>query len=364
MRLEIIPITGIGEVVPGDDLASLIAGAAPWLEDGDVLVVTSKIISKAEGRLVAIPASGPEREAAREAVLAKETARTVARRGATRIVQTHQGYVMASGGIDASNVDREHLVLLPEDPDASARALRSALRQGYGLDVAVLVSDTMGRPWRTGLTDVALGAAGIEALRDYRGERDAYGNELQLTQMAVVDELSGAAELVKHKYAQVPVAVVRGLAVTGTPDGPGAAVLLRDPAHDLFALGTAEARAEGQRAVAVPSTVDIAGTPVDGAAIGRALDLVASSALVLLDPAVRDKLSDGKPTGELVLAAAEPTPAACARAGADLQRLRAALAAEGLVTAWREADAGRLAGLVPLAAGQVPLALLAIGLPG
>jgi len=366
-HLEIRPVHGIGDVRPGDDLAALITAAAPWLADGDVLVVTSKIVSKAEGRLVPVPQGGPEREAAREAVLARETARTVARRGHTRIVQTHHGFVMASAGIDASNVDRGHLVLLPLDPDASARSLRAALRERHGLDVAIVVSDTMGRPWRTGLTDVALGAAGIEALRDYRGDTDAYGNELHLTQMAIVDELSAAAELVKNKYDQVPVAVVRGLDLTGAPDGAGARVLVREAANDLFSMGTAEAVAAGQRTMAVPplSTVDIGDAPVDPAALGRALDLVASPALTLLAAGLRDKLLDllDLPGSELVLAAAVPEPAACARAGMDIHRLRASLAAENLLTAWREVDPDLLAGIPPLPAGTVPLGLLAVGLP-
>lgn len=365
--LEIRPVLGIGEVREGDDLAALIAGAAPWLTDGDVLVVTSKIVSKAEGRLAPVPTGGPEREAARTAILAAETAREVARRGHTRIVQTHHGFVMASAGIDASNVDREHLVLLPRDPDRSARELRGALRRRYGLDVAVLVSDTMGRPWRTGLTDVALGAAGLDALRDYRGETDAHGNELHITQMAVIDELCAAAELVKNKYDQVPVAVVRGFGVTGTPDGPGAAVLLRDPEHDLFSLGTAEAVAAGQRAAAVLADVDCAEVPVDPAVLARALDLVGSPSLSLLAAGVRDKVRDELPElpkGELILVAAPPVPLAGLRAGADLHRLRAALAAGGLVSAWREIDPARLHGLVPLPPGTVALGLLAVGLPG
>jgi coenzyme F420-0:L-glutamate ligase/coenzyme F420-1:gamma-L-glutamate ligase len=364
MRLEILPVTGIGDVRPGDDLAAVIAGAAPWLVDGDVLVVTSKIVSKAEGRLVPVPVDGPAREAARAALLVQETARTVARRGPIQIVQTRHGFVMANAGIDASNVDSAYLVLLPVDPDASARALRAALRTRAGLDVAIVVSDTMGRPWRIGLTDVALGAAGIEAIRDYRGERDAYGNELFVTEVATVDELCAAAELVKNKYDQVPVAVVRGLGVTGMPDGPGASVLLRDAAHDLFALGTDEARADGQRALAVPSTVDIVAVPLDGAALSRALDLVASPFLRFLDAGTRDKLRDefpNLPGGELVLASAEPRPAAVFRAGGDAQRLCAALAAEGLAAAWREVDPDRLAALVASAPGAVPLGLLAVG---
>jgi coenzyme F420-0:L-glutamate ligase / coenzyme F420-1:gamma-L-glutamate ligase len=359
--LEIRPVAGIPEIRPGDDLAALIVAAAPWLADGDVLVVTSKIVSKAEGRLVPVPESGPDREAAREAVLARETARTVARRGHTRIVQTHHGFVMASAGIDASNVDRGHLVLLPVDPDASARALRATLRERHGLDVAVVISDTMGRPWRTGLTDVALGAAGIGPVRDYRGETDAHGNELHITQMAVVDELAAAAELVKNKYDQVPVAVVRGLDLTGQPDGPGARAMLRDPAYDLFSLGTAEAI----RSVAVPSTVDIDDAPVDPAALRRALDLVASPALTLLAAGLRDKLRDllDLPGSELILVASAPDPAAALRAGVDLHRLRASLAAENLLTVWREVAADLLPGLVPLPADTVPLGLLAVGLP-
>ncbi|MFD1071777.1 coenzyme F420-0:L-glutamate ligase [Longispora fulva] len=267
--LTILPVTGIGDVSPGDDLAALVSGAAPWLADGDILVVTSKIVSKAEGRLVDVPADGPAREEAKAAILAGETARTVATRGKIKIVQTHHGYVLNNAGIDESNVDPSRMVLLPVDPDASARALRTALA-ARGLDVGVVVTDTMGRPWRDGLVDFAIGAAGVHPLRDHRGETDAYGNELHVTRMAVVDELAAAGELVKGKIDQVPVAVVRGLAMSarsgiagpdaaGTgatgarrgggvsgavlADGPGVAeTLVRDAAHDLFSLGTAEAR--------------------------------------------------------------------------------------------------------------------------
>ncbi|MEV6527172.1 coenzyme F420-0:L-glutamate ligase [Longispora sp. NPDC051575] len=286
--LTILPVAGIGDVAPGDDLAALIAEAAPWLADGDILIVTSKIVSKAEGRLVDVPAEGPAREEAKAAILAAETARTVAVRGKVKIVQTHHGYVMNNAGIDESNVDPTRMVLLPVDPDASARALRAALAD-RGLDVGVVVTDTMGRPWRDGLVDFAIGAAGVHPLRDHRGETDAYGNDLFVTRMAVVDELAAAGELVKGKIDQVPVAVVRGLVPTGRPatvpgepdtgspagrahgavsgrptfaaheggdagasrqpggsglaDGPGVAeTLVRDAASDLFSLGTAEAR--------------------------------------------------------------------------------------------------------------------------
>ncbi|WP_435204772.1 coenzyme F420-0:L-glutamate ligase [Micromonospora sp. bgisy143] len=343
MRLEILPVLGIGHVSEGDDLAALIATAAPWLRDGDVLVVTSKIVSKAEGRLVDVPADGPERLAAREEVLAGETARVVASRGATRIVQTHHGFVMASAGIDASNVDKTRLVLLPVDPDASARELRAALRERYDLDVAVIVSDTMGRPWRNGLTDVALGVAGMPAIRDHRGEVDPYGNELQLTQMAVVDELAGAGELIKGKCDQVPVAVVRGyLTATGADDSGGARALVRDAAQDLFSLGTAEARAAGLADAATLAEA-VGPEPVDPAAVRRALDAVAEvvtpgTVFTLVDEAeVRAGLVAEVPgwpadaTALLLGTAPAPVdPMDLVRFGADLHRLRIALTAEGV----------------------------------
>ncbi|MEV7229430.1 coenzyme F420-0:L-glutamate ligase [Polymorphospora sp. NPDC051019] len=348
MKLEILPVLGLGDITPGDDLAALIARAAPWLRDGDVLVVTSKIISKAEGRLVDVPVDGPERETAREEVLTAETARVVARRGPTRIVQTHHGFVMAAAGIDASNVDASRLVLLPKDPDASARSLRAALRERHDVDVAVVVSDTMGRPWRNGLTDVALGAAGIGPIRDHRGETDPYGNELQLTQMAVVDELAGAGELVKGKCDQVPVAVVRGyLRTPEAADGPGAAALVRDAELDLFSLGTAEARAAGLRAAATlpdgPAAVapgDPA-APVDRAAVDRAVAVVAG----VVAPGTEFRVAAA--TAEITAGAGWPAAAgtvvtghlpagpdatAVLRLGADLHRLRAALAAEGVAS--------------------------------
>ncbi|MET7836914.1 coenzyme F420-0:L-glutamate ligase [Micromonospora sediminicola] len=342
MRLEILPVPGIGHVTEGDDLAALIAGAAPWLRDGDVLVVTSKIVSKAEGRLVDVPADGPERLAARDRVLAGETVRVVATRGATRIVQTHHGFVMASAGIDASNVDKTRLVLLPVDPDASARALRAALRDRHGLDVAVVVSDTMGRPWRNGLTDVALGVAGMPAIRDHRGEVDPYGNELQLTQMAVVDELAAAGELIKGKCDQVPVAVVRGYLTATDDDDEGARALVRDASMDLFSLGTAEARADGLRAAAaLPDTTGPA--PVDPAAVARAVAAVAEVVAPgtvfthVTDDEVRAGLAatvrgwPASATGLVLGAAPTPVdPADLVRFGADLQRLRTALAAEGI----------------------------------
>ncbi len=370
--LRVLPVRGIGEIRPGDDLAGLLASAAPWLADGDVVVVTSKIISKAEGRLVPVPPDGPGYESARAAVLAGQTARVVATRGQTQIVVTHHGFVLAAAGVDASNVERGYLVLLPADPDASARALRAGLRARAGVDVAVIISDTMGRPWRVGLTDVALGAAGIDALRDHRGEADAHGNELVLTEMAVIDELCAAAELVKGKSDQIPVAVVRGLGVLGQPDGTGARPLVRPAEQDMFALGTAEARREGLRAAAslggTPPTgtadpTRFADAPVDAGTVARALDLVGSAALRLLDAGTRDKLTDGVAgTPEVVLGVAGDLVAA-AGTGADLHRLRAALAAENLVSAWLPVDAEQCRALVPVPPGYQVVALLAVGHP-
>jgi coenzyme F420-0:L-glutamate ligase/coenzyme F420-1:gamma-L-glutamate ligase len=336
--LEVLPVRGIGDVTAGDDLAALITASAPWLRDGDVLVVTSKIVSKAEGRLVEVPADGPEREAARERILASQTRRTVARRGPTAIVQTHHGFVMAAAGIDASNVDKTHLVLLPDDPDASARALRDALL-ARGLRTGVIVSDTMGRAWRNGLTDVALGAAGIEPFRDHRGEVDAYGNELQLTQMAVIDELAAAGELVKGKCDQVPVAVVRGYpGVTGA-DTAGAVALLRDAASDMFSLGTAEAHAAGLHTAATlpddphrPAGARPAAPLPEPArdAGGSPAPAVAAALAELADVIAEDTRIEAVAGGVLRCTPPDGSAAALMRFGADLHRLRAALAAAGL----------------------------------
>jgi coenzyme F420-0:L-glutamate ligase/coenzyme F420-1:gamma-L-glutamate ligase len=387
-RLEIIPVHGIGEVRPGTDLAEEIATAAPWLRDGDVLVVTSKIVSKAEGRVVDVPETGPEREAAREELLAAETARPVARRGRTRIVRTHHGFVLASAGIDASNVERSRLVLLPKDPDASARGLRLAVRERTGRNVAVIVSDTMGRPWRNALTDVALGAAGLDAVRDYRGETDAYGNELYITQMAVADELAGAADLVKGKRERVPVAVVRGfLSAPPMDDGDGATVLLREPEQDLFPLGTAEAHAAGlihaaelddastfgeiaDATALLEASVDSEVAAVISSAVERALAHIAAAAApsTLLTPSPIDggELDVPARTTHLIrCAVADPRALSHLFAlGVDVHRLRCALAAAGLATRWRAATDERAAtDATDTASGTV--GFLAIGvLPG
>ncbi|HLM06942.1 MAG TPA: coenzyme F420-0:L-glutamate ligase [Blastococcus sp.] len=235
--ISVLPVTGLPEFSPGDDLAAAIADAAPWLADGDVVVVTSKAVSKVEGRLVPVP-PGADREALRLQAVEAEAVRVVARRGPLAIVQTRQGWVVAAAGIDASNVSRDALVLLPEDADASARTLRARLRDLLGVDVGVVVSDTFGRTWREGLTDVAVGAAGVPALLDHRGSVDAFGNRLETTRTALVDELASAADLVKGKLAGVPVAVVRGLTVAAPEPDEGSRPLVRLPEDDLFPWGS------------------------------------------------------------------------------------------------------------------------------
>ncbi|WP_329457563.1 coenzyme F420-0:L-glutamate ligase [Streptomyces sp. NBC_01497] len=268
------------EVRPGDDLAKLIAAAArPPLADGDILLVTSKIVSKAEGRIVL----ADDREAAIDA----ETVRVVARRGTLRIVENRQGLVMAAAGVDASNTPAGTVLLLPEDSDASARAIRARLREELGVDVGVIVTDTFGRPWRNGLTDVAIGAAGVRVLEDLRGERDAHGNLMSATVVALADELASAGDLVKGKAAGMPVAVVSGLAhlvspatggsdpADGSADGAGGAgphsarELVRVAADDMFRLGTSEAVRE---AVGLRRTVrEFTAEPVDPGAVRRAV---------------------------------------------------------------------------------------------
>lgn len=251
--IQAVSREGIGEVTPGTDLVALLAPLLldlSWPDgttgpaDGDIVVVTSKVVSKAEGRVL--------RAADREQAITDETVRVVAERahpgGTLRIVENRQGLVMAAAGVDTSNTPEGTVLLLPEDPDASARALRAGLQERLGCRLGVVVSDTAGRAWRRGLVDLAIGAAGVVVLDDLRGSADTHGRVLEVTVTAVADEVAALAELVAGKTSGRPVTVVRGLGrhvLEIDDDGPGAREVVRDPSEDLFREGSAEAYARG-----------------------------------------------------------------------------------------------------------------------
>ncbi|WP_245950141.1 coenzyme F420-0:L-glutamate ligase [Saccharothrix carnea] len=269
--ITVLPVTGLPEFRPGDDLAAAIAAAAPWLADGDIVVVTSKALSKVEGRLVPVPADPEARDAVRRQWVEAESVRVLARRGRTLITENKLGIVQAASGVDASNVNGDEIALLPVDPDGSAAAMRAALAAALGVSVAVVVTDTMGRAWRVGQTDAAIGSSGLAVLHRYAGSVDRYGNPLVVTEVAVADEIAAAADLVKGKLGAVPVAVVRGLPFAD--DGSTARDLARPVAEDLFRLGTAEAVAQG-RAEAVllrRSVRAFSSAPVSVDAVRRAV---------------------------------------------------------------------------------------------
>jgi coenzyme F420-0:L-glutamate ligase/coenzyme F420-1:gamma-L-glutamate ligase len=224
MTISIIPIEGIPEVTENDDLGSLIADAASELRDGDVVVVTQKVVSKAEGRFAPL--------ADKDAAIASESKRVLRRSGTMTIAETAHGFVCANAGVDGSNIEGERIALLPTDPDASARRIRARVTHLTGVDVAVVVTDTFGRAWRVGQTDVAIGVAGMDPFLDYRGTVDTQGRRLTATRICVADEIAGAAELVMGKATGICAAIVRG---TGVQRGRGAAVaIVRPPEDDLF----------------------------------------------------------------------------------------------------------------------------------
>jgi coenzyme F420-0:L-glutamate ligase/coenzyme F420-1:gamma-L-glutamate ligase len=256
--ISITGVAGLPEVTAGADLAELMEAAALGLRDGDILVITSKIISKAEGRLV---------QAEREQAIDDETVRLVARRGQTRIVETRHGLVLAAAGVDNSNTPPGTVALLPQDPDASARRLRKDLADRQGIRIGVIITDTLGRPWRAGQTDAAIGAAGVVPVRDLRGQADSFGNVLEVTIAAVADEIAAAADLVKGKTSGIPAAVVRGLAEFVTAeDGPGAAALIRPASEDMFRFGSADVP------LARRTIREFSAQPVDAAAVRQAID--------------------------------------------------------------------------------------------
>ena len=228
--LEVIGVEGIGEIGRGDDLAGLIVAAAA-LQPNDVVVVTQKIVSKAEGAMVEVDPNDP---LSHKPIVEAESVRVLRRRGDLVISETKHGFVCANAGIDLSNVERGWAALLPEDSDRSARRIRDGIRGKAAIDVGVIVSDTFGRPWRRGVTDVAIGSAGLSPILDLRGTTDTYGRELQVTEVAVVDEIAAAADLVMGKASGVPVAIVRGVDPSWFGSGSVRTDVVRSPADDLF----------------------------------------------------------------------------------------------------------------------------------
>ena len=228
--LSIFPLTDIPEIVPGDDLAAMLA-ADPALSDGDILIVTQKVVSKAEGQVVEIDTTDPR---GHKTIVEDESVRILRRRGDLIISQTKHGFVCANAGVDLSNVEAGHAVLLPVDSDRSARRIRDVVRATRNFDIGVIISDTFGRPWRRGVTDVAIGSAGIGPILDLRGTNDALGRELQVTEVAVVDELAAAADLVMGKSAGYPAAIIRGVPADWFRAGSIADEIVRSPNEDLF----------------------------------------------------------------------------------------------------------------------------------
>jgi dehydro coenzyme F420 reductase / coenzyme F420-0:L-glutamate ligase / coenzyme F420-1:gamma-L-glutamate ligase len=374
MTVEVIPVEGLPEVRPGDDLAGMLSAALVDLRAGDVVAVTQKIVSKAEGRIV------PE-EDGREAWVARETRRVVARRGDLVIAETRHGFVCANAGVDASNVEPGSLALLPEDPDASAEAIRERFGRDRAVDVGVVVTDTFGRPWRTGLVNVAIGCAGLPAVVDLRGSKDHHGRLLEATIVALADEVAAASGLVMGKDAMVPAAVVRGLDTAGPP--AGARELVRPPDEDLFresplqsiharrsirefrdqavpreaveeavraacaapaprnthpwlfvALESVAAKRRLLGAMAEARVRDLRADATPGEVIERRLaasDAVLERAPVLIVPAVRP---DGVPGNPADRRAAATRETFLLSAGAALQNLMLALHAQGLASCW------------------------------
>ncbi|MFI6811326.1 coenzyme F420-0:L-glutamate ligase [Nonomuraea sp. NPDC050328] len=371
--ITIVPVTGLGEVRPGDDLAALLAGAD--VRDGDIVVITSKIVSKAEGRI----RHAPDRAAA----IAEETERVVARRGDTVIAQTRHGFVMAAAGVDASNTEPGTVLLLPEDADESARRIRKSLGKAAG----VVITDTFGRPWRHGLTDVAIGAAGVQVLEDFRGGVDTHGNPLVATVTALADEIAAAAELVKGKLTGVPVALVRGLAhLVTAEDGPGVRPLVRPADEDLFRYGsrdvvharrTATAFADRpvspgivrqavSAALTAPAvkagnegtTAETAGNPGNG--VPWRFVLVESAEAGERLRAAAPEVPASAP-GLLVpcLAGAEPDRPNLLALGASVENLLVQLAVEGVAAAWVFPEEVAL----DLPRGWTPAGVVAYGYP-
>lgn len=331
--VEIIPVTGLPEFRPGDDLCAAIAAAAPWLRDGDAVVVTSKVVSKVEGRLVQVPADPELRDARRRELVLEESVEVLAQINRTLITRSRLGLVQAASGVDASNIATDEVALLPEDSDRSAAELRARLRESIGVDVAVVITDTMGRAWRNGQTDAAIGSAGLPVLADYNGMRDSIGNDLLVTSIAIADEVSAAADLVKGKLGGIPVAVVRGLGLVD--DNSSAQDLIRPIAEDLFRLGTDMSIALGRKqAVLLAATGPFTDEPVAEDVVRDAVAVALTGAgdvrfahVVEQRKRVLDEL--GVAAAEVVLVGGDPFDA-----GAAVRGLVVALAAEGVGARW------------------------------
>jgi len=331
--VEIIPVTGLPEFRPGDDLCAAIVAAAPWLRDGDAVVVTSKVVSKVEGRLVRVPADPELRDARRRELVLEESVEVLAKINRTLITRSKLGLVQAASGVDASNIATDEVALLPEDSDRSAAELRARIAESTGADVAVVITDTMGRAWRNGQTDAAIGSAGLPVLADYNGMRDSIGNDLLVTAIAIADEVAAAADLVKGKLGGIPVAVVRGLGLVD--DGSSARDLIRPIEEDLFRLGTDMSIALGRRqAVLFASTERFTDEPVGEDVVRDAVAAALTGAgdvrfahVVEQRKRVLDEL--GVAAAEVVLAGGDPFAA-----GAAVRGLVVALAAEGLGARW------------------------------
>lgn len=344
-RLTVWGISGLGEFAAGDDIAATIAAAEPDLQDTDVVVVTSKVVSKAEGRVVQMP---------REEAIETETVRLVAARGATRIVETRHGFVMAAAGVDESNVSPGTVALLPVNPDASARGIRTRLRELRDIDVAVVITDTFGRPWRNGLVDVAIGAAGIDVLDDHRGRTDAFGHTLEMTVTAVADEIAAASELVRGKLDRVPVAVVRGLTYRSSHPDLGARALVRTAAEDMFRLGTREA---------MHSALFATGVDAPAPSVDDPMLTAVAAARAAAHPAEAGGWELRREGATIVgcVATALDAPArqrALLAVGAALGNAVAALAIEGVRTRW-EASAQSAQGVAVPAGWEVVAAVTA-----
>jgi coenzyme F420-0:L-glutamate ligase/coenzyme F420-1:gamma-L-glutamate ligase len=380
--LLVVPLAGMPEIRQGDDLARLLLEAVRRagleLADGDVLAVTSKVVAKAEGRTVPLPADPAARERVVAETVAAETARVVARRGRLVIAETRTGLVGANALVDASNAGGDRLVLLPANPDASAARLRAAIEELDGHDVAVVVTDTLGRPWRLGQTDVAVGLAGMGALDDWRGRADGDGRLLEVTEVAVADEVAAAADLVKGKASRVPAALLRGVP---RPKGDGSARdLVRPPADDLFrTAGTAEDLLAFLEGGAPPPGTAL--DPLDPGVLDRAL----AAARTVPVPGGRrlEVVPVPDPAREASLAACSPTPPGLAdapallacclgppatkdepgvelAAGGAVRTLVLGLHALGVVAAFQPAGPA-LAAALDLEPGWKPLGLLAAG---